>query len=98
MPQRRSLGGNSSVSDAVSNLLNSFLGGGVSSISGLTGSNTGFLSDKALDIDEIADYLMNNLFVGENLVWDTDSETPVLRLSEEQCPSGRNNPGYLSFY
>ncbi|MBD5162779.1 MAG: peptidase C11 [Oscillibacter sp.] len=78
-------GGSSGGADAISSLLGAFLGGDVSSIAGLTSGNTGFLSNKAMDDAEIAQYLANTRFAPENLVWaDGEDGTPVLRLSEDQ--------------
>lgn len=74
----------SSVSgDLMGQLLSSLLTGQVSNISGLGSSNTGFLSGKSLDPDAMADYLTENRFDPDNLVWSTD-DTPVIRMSEDQ--------------
>jgi len=56
--------------DMMEQLLGSFLGGDFSSISGLTGSNTGFLSDRAMDDGQMLDYLRANRFDAASLVWD----------------------------
>ncbi len=70
--------------DILSQLLTGFLGGGFDSVSGLTGSNTGFLSGKALDDTETLQYLTDNRFPAEALVWSGADGTPMLRLGEEQ--------------
>lgn len=70
--------------DALSQLLTSFLGGGFSSVSGLTGSNTDFLSGKALGDEETLQYLTENRFPAESLVWSSTDGVPTLRLSEDQ--------------
>ena len=67
------LGGSSAGSygdaDLMAQLLGSFLGGDFGSIAGLTGSNTGFLSGRALDDDETLAYLADNSFDGSALRW-----------------------------
>ena len=75
----------SSVStELVSQILGSFLGGNVESISGLNVGNTGFLSGRALNDQEMAEYFVNNSFDTSVLEWkDTDHGTAVV-VSEEQ--------------
>ena len=71
--------------EIISQLLESFLGGNVSSISGLTNSNVDFLSNKNLEPEELSSYLAQNRFAPENLVWDIRQDSgPVLRLEESQ--------------
>lgn len=79
-------GGSAGGSQMISSLLESFLGGGVDSIAGLTGANTGFLSGgKALDLEDTVQYLTENRFSPEALVWTAGEDgTPVLRMDEEQ--------------
>lgn len=79
------LSGGSGSAEMIAQLLESFLSGGYGSISGLTGSNTGFLSGKALDTAETVEYLTANRFASEALVWTGSADgTSVLRLSEDQ--------------
>ena len=66
--------------DMIGQLLGTFLGGDVSSIAGLTGGNTGFLSGKALGDDEMVAYLAENSFDGSLLQW----EDGVITLPESQ--------------
>ena len=66
--------------DMIGQLLGTFLGGDVSSIAGLTGGNTGFLSGKALGDDEMVTYLAENSFDGSLLQW----EDGVITLPESQ--------------
>ena len=56
---------------SISDLLGSFLGGGYGSVSGLSGSNTGFLSGRSA-ADQL-EYIEANYFDGSNLSWTTDS-------------------------
>ena len=79
-------GGSAGGSQMISSLLEAFLSGGVDSVAGLTGSNTGFLSGgKALELDETVQYLTENRFASEALAWTAGEDgTPVLRLDEEQ--------------
>ena len=79
------LGGSSGGGDMVSALLEGFLSGGFDRVSGLTAENTEFLSDRALSEEETVQYLMENRFPDEALVWQTGEDgVPVLRLSEQQ--------------
>lgn len=59
----------------IASLLESFLGGDVSSIAGLTASNTGFLDGRALDMEATAQYLTENRSRAE-LILVFDSERP----------------------
>jgi len=67
-------------SEMIEELLGSFLSGNVGSISGLTGSNTGFLSGRALDEQQMLDYLTANRFDASALVWNNGS----ISLPEDQ--------------
>ncbi len=72
-------------SEMVSELLSAFLGGGFDSVAGLTSGNTGFLSDRAMSDEDLAQYLTDHHFPNEALVWEAGADgRPVLRLSEEQ--------------
>ena len=63
-------------------LLSAFLGGNVSSISGLTGGNTSFLG--ALEGDRILSYVKDNAFDSSLLSWQEGSTGPVISLPEDQ--------------
>lgn len=79
------LGGSSGGGDMVSALLEEFLSGGFGRVSGLTADNTGFLSDRAMSEEETVQYLAENRFPDEALVWQSGEDgAPVLRLSEQQ--------------
>ena len=69
-----------SSAEALQQLLGAFLGGDVSSISGLTGGNIGFLSGRAMDTDAMAAYIADNSFDGSQLVW----QNGRISLPEEQ--------------
>ncbi len=72
-------------SEMVSELLSAFLGGSFDSVAGLTSGNTGFLSDRAMSDEDLAQYLTDHHFPNEALVWEAGADgRPVLRLSEEQ--------------
>ena len=66
--------------EMIGQLLESFLGGDYGTISGLTGSNTDFLSGRVLDKDQTVQYLTENAFDPGNLVWHNGRIT----LPEEQ--------------
>lgn len=69
----------------IANLLNIFLGGSGSSISGLSSGNTGFFSGRSMSTEDAAAYVADNLFDPSALVWATnDDGLPVIMLSEEQ--------------
>lgn len=72
--------GSGSNAEVLQQLLGAFLGGDVSSISGLTSSNIGFLSDRALDAEATAAYIANNSFDGSQLAW----QDGRISLPEEQ--------------
>lgn len=80
------LGGGSGVgADEISALLGELLGGSFGRISGLDGSNSEFLSDRALGDEELAQYLAENRFPSETLLWQEGADgVPVIRLTEEQ--------------
>ena len=62
-------GGSYGNADMMAQLLGAFLGGDFGSITGLTGSNTGFLSARALDEEQTLAYLSENSFDGSALQW-----------------------------
>jgi len=91
-------GAPASGSDAIGELLTSFISGGGSAsggsiggglgdilISGLTGRNIGFMEDAELSASEAGDYIASNRFNGSSLVWTKDGENRnVLSMSEDQ--------------
>jgi len=70
--------------DLLSALLGSFLGGDYSSMSGLSGSNTGFLSGRSMSDQELTDYLSGNLFDSSALYLTDTAEGKAIRLTQEQ--------------
>lgn len=73
----------SSDSELIAQLLGGLLAGNVDGISGLTGSNTGFLDDRT--IQDSTQYLTDNRFDESQLVWQENaSGQQVLRLTEDQ--------------
>lgn len=78
-------GGSSySSSDMLTQMLGSFLGGEVSGISGLSYDNTDFLSGRALNEEEMTEYLVENSFDGSLLEWKETASGTVIKLPEEQ--------------
>ena len=75
-------GGNSS--DAIGQLIQSFLGGDVSGISGLSMDNIGFLSDRALSAEDMAGYIAQNSFDGSYLQWEEKDDAMAIVLPEEE--------------
>lgn len=73
-------GGSYGNADMMAELLGTFLGGDFGSIAGLTGSNTGFLSGRALDDQQTLAYLSENSFDGSALMW----RDGVIALPESQ--------------
>ncbi len=65
----------------ITQLLETFLSGDVSSLSGLTGSNSDFLSGRVLDEDQMLAYLTQNTFDASALVW---GESGTISLPEDQ--------------
>ena len=71
--------------DMVSSLLGAFLGGGFDRVAGLTADNTEFLSDRAMSEVDTVQYLTENRFPDEALVWQNNEDGfPALRLNEAQ--------------
>lgn len=70
----------------IGDLLSAFLGGDLSGVSGLSQSNSGFLTGRSLeDIQSTADYLAQNSFDASALVWKQDErQRYILSLSDEQ--------------
>ena len=73
-------GGSYGNADMMAELLGTFLGGDFGSIAGLTGSNTGFLSGRAMDDQQTLAYLTENSFDGGALLW----RDGVIALPESQ--------------
>ena len=79
-----SSGGSAVGAEMMAQILGSFLSGNVGSIYGLSSNNTGFLSDRALSMEDMAAYLSENQFDGGALKW---TETPVgasIAMGEDQ--------------
>ena len=76
--------GAGSSADILGQVLGSFLGGNVSSISGLSSENIDFLSGRALNDEEMAEYLTQNSFDGSLLRWSDSENGAVITLPEEQ--------------
>ncbi len=68
----------------IGQMLGSFLGSDFSSIAGLSGLNTGFLSGRVLDTEAVAEYVAANQFDETKLVWHEEGGELKLSLSEEQ--------------
>ena len=69
--------------DAISAILSELLGGSFGRIAGLDGENSDFLSDRALSDADTAQYLADNRFPGETLLWQTGADgVPILPLDE----------------
>ncbi len=85
------LGGSSSgsssngSSEVIAELLGTFLTGQLENMVGLDKSNTGFLEERAMGTEEMAQYLADNYFDASALLWTENSKGQnVLQLSEEQ--------------
>ena len=71
--------------EMISQLLGSFLGGNYSSISGLSSSNAGFLSDRMVSDEETVQYIADNHIDASALYWtENDEGKPVMKMSEQQ--------------
>ncbi len=70
-------------SQDIYNILNGLLGGDLANVSGLTGSNSGFLG-RGLDVDNTAEYITAHQLDASALVWTGSGEDARLTLSEEQ--------------
>ena len=70
--------------DMMTQILGSFLGGNMSSISGLTSGNTSFFNEAIFDERSMAEYLAENSFDGSLLCWEDSSNGAVISLPEEQ--------------
>ena len=81
IPGNPGAGGNA---EMIEQLLGAFLGGDVSSISGLTGLNTDFLSGRALNAEQTASYIAENSFDSSLLTWQHSGNNLVISLPEAQ--------------
>ena len=71
--------------DAISDLLSAFLGGGsYGSISGLSSSNSGFLSGRSLTSEDTISFLAENQIDPSMLYWDEEGDDLVLGLTGNQ--------------
>ena len=84
LPSLMDMMGTGGSSDMMQQLLETFLSGDVSAITGLTGGNTGFLDGRALDEEQTLRYLEENAFDAGNLVWQEGYYGPCISLPEEQ--------------
>ncbi len=79
-----SAGSSNSSADILGQMLGSFLSGEVSGISGLSADNMNFLSGRALNEEEMTEYLVQNSFDGSLLRWTDTANGSVIALPEEQ--------------
>ena len=71
--------------DAIGDLLGGFLVGQVGNMAGFDRNNTAFFSESGMDTEVMAEYLAENYFDANALVWSTNTKGQrVLQLSEEQ--------------
>ena len=71
--------------DMINELLGAFLGGDYGSISGLSGSNTGFFTGRSMSMDDTVAYLSDNRFDAVSLQWTHNSTGDlVISLPDEQ--------------
>lgn len=68
----------------IAGLLNAFSGGSVN-LSGLTGANTGFFSDRSISMEDAAEYISENALDASALTWDIAADgTATMSLPDEQ--------------
>ncbi len=79
-----SSGGSAVGAEMMAQILGSFLSGNVGSIYGLSSNNTGFLSDRALSMEDMASYLLENQFDGGALKWTETPDGASIAMSEDQ--------------
>ena len=79
-----SSGTSSMGTEMVSQLLGTFLSGNVDNILGLTSGNTSFLSGRALNEEEMAEYYVNHSFDTDVLQWKETYDGEVIEIPEEQ--------------
>ena len=71
--------------DAIGDLLGGLLVGQVGNMAGFDRNNTAFFSESGMDTEVMAEYLAENYFDANALVWSTNTKGQrVLQLSEEQ--------------
>ncbi len=71
--------------DAISDLLGGLVLGQVGNLAGMDKSNTAFFAESGMDTETMAEYLAENYFDANALVWETNSKGQrILQLSEEQ--------------
>ena len=83
-------GGSMGSSDMIGSLLGSFLGGDLSSIAGLTSSNSSFLSGRSLSTEDLTEYITENHFDGSLLTWQGSEGAEYLTLPEDQWAQVHN--------
>lgn len=77
--------GSTDSSEMITELLGTLLSGQLQNIVGLDKSNTGFLEQRAMDDEAMAEYLAENRFDAAALVWNEGTDgRRILKLSEEQ--------------
>ena len=77
--------GSSSGSDnMISDLLSAFLGGSFGRVAGLNDGNTGFLSGRSMEKEDLLAYLSANMLDASQLVFKQDGESWVLDMTPEQ--------------
>lgn len=79
-----SSGGAYGNADMMTQILGSFLGGNMSSFSGLTSGNTNFFSEAVFNERSMAEYLVENSFDGSLLQWKESSDGQIISLPEDQ--------------
>lgn len=70
--------------ELIGQLLAGFLGGDMSSIVGLNSGNTGFLNDRSLNNEDMLNYLVDNQFDTNVLMWTETENGAIIEMSEEQ--------------
>ena len=70
--------------DMIASLLGGLLGGDLGGVSGLTGSNSGFLGRGLGEMENAAEYLAANRFDASQLAWQASAFGPVIRMDADQ--------------
>ncbi len=78
-------------SDDITALLNAFLGGNASSVSGMSPSNYGFLTGRSLSLEDTASYIEGNQFDTQYLFWTEKDGQYVLTMPEEDLIGATDN-------
>ncbi len=76
-------GGSDIGSDMIMQVLSGLLSGNMGNVDGLTSSNSGFLG-RSMDVNSTAQYLAENRFDANQLVWTKADGQTQMRLSEQQ--------------